>query len=210
MATGSGTGTVAAAPTTYQLITLARARQISALVSLSDAALTILVEAASDSIQRKCNRLFLEETRTEVYDGRGGRILWLREFPVASLDTTEAVIITYSDDTTYTYTSSYFNFNARTGELWFKPAYFGDYFPTGFQNIAIKYTAGWQIADIPPMVQEATARLAHSFFNFETMDSSMQSERLGDYQYTKKADAGELPKAITHLLAPYINHEVRV
>lgn len=57
-------------------------------------------------------------------------------------------------------------------------------FPYGYQNVEVRYTAGW--ATIPDDLQMGVASLVKSVFDASNVDGNMKSERIGDYSYTLK------------------------
>jgi hypothetical protein len=70
------------------LVTNARARVAlpSAAASGSDdSAINTLITACSRAIMRYCHRAFVKDTYDELYDGRGERQLFLRNFPIQSV-----------------------------------------------------------------------------------------------------------------------------
>ena len=178
-----GDGELVAAAADYSLITVARAQVLPGLADLTDAVLEPLIKAASRMLIRWCHRDFRALERTETYDGDGTRGLLLNVFPISSIDEDEAVIVSCGDTVTDTYDDSYFAFDPNVGELRFKPTMSG-WFTKGFQNIAVKYTAGWTLADMPEDVQEAVAQAVDLLYTQRTSDGSMKSEKLGDYSYT--------------------------
>jgi hypothetical protein len=69
------------------LIMLARAKQdIQAITDSSqDALLTALITAVSDAIEKYCRRDFTSKSYDELYSGDGDRRLFLREYPIQSV-----------------------------------------------------------------------------------------------------------------------------
>src|SRR6516165_6503446 len=69
------------------LIMLARAKQdIQAITDSSqDALLTALITAVSDAIEKYCRRDFTSKSYDELYSGDGDRRLFLREYPLQSV-----------------------------------------------------------------------------------------------------------------------------
>jgi hypothetical protein len=69
------------------LITLARAKQdIQAITDSSqDALLSTLITAVSDAIEKYCRRDFTSKSYDELYSGDGDRRLFLREYPLQSV-----------------------------------------------------------------------------------------------------------------------------
>jgi hypothetical protein len=67
------------------LITRARAYNALAGVSGVDSLIDTIVTAASDAIAKYCRRDFTARSYDELYDGNGGRILSLRQYPIQSV-----------------------------------------------------------------------------------------------------------------------------
>jgi len=67
------------------LITLDRAYLNLQGVSGQDALLGALITSASDGIAKYCKRDFYSRAYDELYDGNGGRILELRQYPIQSV-----------------------------------------------------------------------------------------------------------------------------
>jgi hypothetical protein len=65
--------------------------------------------------------------------------------------------------------------NPDTGTVW-------GYFPCGYQNIQVTYTAGY--TTIPDDLATAAAALAAALFRRSDHDTSLKSEKIGDYSYT--------------------------
>jgi hypothetical protein len=68
------------------LITLSRAYQNLQGVTNQDSLLGTLITAASDAIEKWCKRDFLSTSYDELYSGHGGRRLFLRNYPIISVD----------------------------------------------------------------------------------------------------------------------------
>jgi hypothetical protein len=70
---------------TGDLITAARAIVNLPGVSQSDTSLLALITAASRAVQKYCRRWFVQASYDELYNGNGQRRLFLRNFPVVSV-----------------------------------------------------------------------------------------------------------------------------
>lgn len=116
--------------------------------STDDTALTALVTAASLDFLQRCNRAtLLTASYSERYDGQGGGILPLLNFPVTAVSLVQAgnIVIPQSPD----YISAGWVFDSISVKL-VGSAY---EFCRGFQNILVEYTAGYSSA--PPEVAQA-------------------------------------------------------
>jgi len=164
------------------------------------------ITSASSAVESFCRRTFASTAHTETRDGTGLDHIYLWETPITAL--TSVTITDTSDGSEDSISTDEFQYDEDTGKLRFKPWTDGasrvwDYFPSGFQNLSIAYTAGY--STIPEVVQEATAQLAAAYANTGNRDASMQSESIGGYSYTIAATvgAGGIPKAVAAMLAPY-------
>lgn len=75
----------------------------------------------------------------------------------------------------YTEELPYFLVNDAQGTL------YGS-FPLGFQNIEVKYTAGY--TTIPDDIQQGAVQAVAALYYQSKLDPNLKSERIGDYQYT--------------------------
>jgi hypothetical protein len=181
------------------LATEARARLNPQLVDVNATLLTALLTTASDIAERYCGRVFAAAERTETYSGNGTNVLFLRCYPV----TTVTTINSLDDDAVATAITTGNRVNTRTGEL----RLIEECFPSGFENVTVKYTAGF--ATIPEAVQEAVVQIAAKLNAEGLHDPSLSGETLGDYSYQAApvySDAlanTALGQATMKLLAPY-------
>lgn len=157
------------------------------------------VTAALAIAEAYCGRKLAQATLTEVYDGDGTDELLLDAHPVASVT---SVTITDDAGAAAVILGAEFRVRGKLGIIKFKPNSTADYrtFPEGFQNISVVYVAGY--ATLPGDVQEALPIIESWLRSQVGVDLSLQSERLGDYQYTR-AVAAEIPAAARALLARY-------
>ena len=174
------------------LVTEARARRNPQLANAEANLLAALLTAASDSVERYCGRAFLSAERTETYSGSGGYVLFLRCYPVTSI----ATIKWLDEDAVATEITSGNRVNLRTGEL--RLTY--ECFPYGFENITVKYTAGF--TTIPEAVQEAVVQIVAQLYADGLQDATLASEKLGDYSYQRQV-WDSYGGSIRNLLAPY-------
>jgi uncharacterized phiE125 gp8 family phage protein len=186
---------------TISLITVARARQVPQLAAVDATIVETLILAASKAIERYCNRLFVSQSLIEVYDGNGETEIMLRHYPLITLT---SVVILNDDESITTIAITEFRTDSATGHVWFKPnataAY--TYFPSGRGNITITYTSGFAI--IPADVQQACAQWAAELYTSQKHESTLVSERIGDYQAQyAQLSAVELPAYIRALLSTY-------
>ena len=71
----------------YALCTLQSVKDLLGItVNTYDALLEMIIDAASDSIETYCERLFASRTYTnELYDGNGADDFWPDQFPITVL-----------------------------------------------------------------------------------------------------------------------------
>jgi len=82
-------------------------------------------------------------------------------------------------------------------------------FPTGHQNITVRYTAGY--STIPNDLEQICIDLTKLYYDNASINSAVQSESIGDYSYTNKdsgISGGFLPKDIRQRLDRWRTHVV--
>ena len=188
------------------LITVARARLIQGLSGGSTTLLTALLTAASDAVEKYCDRLFETAARTEVHDGTGADFLYVRALPITALTT---ITIYETGGTTTEIASGNFVYDADSGRITFgynNTSAFGT-FPAGTQNISVAYTGGYESDSIPDAVQQAVALVALEIYGQGNVKTpGLASERLGDFAQSYFASANRTvwnSAVITALLEPY-------
>ena len=184
------------------LISLADAKVYPNLSGLTDALLQVYLDNATGIIEAYCNRSFALLERTEIRDGNGSINMDLQNLPMTAL---AEVVITDSDDTDYTLAADVFKLNLAESFIQFNPntASTFSFFPTGFQNISVKYTSGY--SPIPDAVQAACALVAGVLNNLSGSgtDNTKKSEKIGDYSYTNFTTA-EMSAAGNSALSPTV------
>ncbi|NDD75548.1 MAG: hypothetical protein EBZ40_11325 [Gammaproteobacteria bacterium] len=167
-----------------------------------DALLTVLVNAVSMEIRRWCDRDLINgfelTARTEYYNGSGEETIMLREWPVASV---ASVVIRYAGGQTETVDATTYRVDSESGVLSridavrtrYGVTSFGNIdsifaaeprFPDGFGNIAVTYTGGYDIANIPPDLKMACYRLIDLAYSARGRNFALASESLGQYSYS--------------------------
>lgn len=175
------------------MTTAARANRHTAAANIGATLLGELLDAATEFIENWCHRTFASTVHAEVYDGQGDSILIADNLPITDV---ASVVILWNDDTTTTIDNTgedEFRYDPQTGIIKFSPNTTADYayFPKGFQNITLNYTAGF--ATIPESVQEACIEVALAFYKMGSSDKNpaFESEKLGDYSYKVRKDAAD-------------------
>lgn len=83
--------------------------------------------------------------------------------------------------------------------------YLPDKFPSGFQNVVVRYTAGY--ATTPADLEQITIDLVNLYYLSRERDTSVKRERLGDHDITFVESGGggarDLPEHLAVRLSPY-------
>jgi hypothetical protein len=131
------------------LITLAECKTMMGITATdSDAQLQLMIDMASATVARLCNRVFAQETCEERFRGIGSRRVFLSHWPVkeADLTTVEAPFGTVLDSTQYELEQGSgkvsFLTDATTGP--------GDD-PAWPEAVRITYTGGYLLPDDAPL-----------------------------------------------------------
>jgi hypothetical protein len=181
-----------------QLIDVTRMRLNPELAGVDEDRLQSLAKVVSARAERLCQREFSQAVRTETYDGDGSPELWLNVIPVTSID---SVSILDDDGTENSLTVSHIRIDSDIGRIRIVSSEAEYYvFPRGFQNIKITYTGGF--ASIPEDLQEALVSWAQYLHARSRQDTSIESEKLGDYSRTVK-DASDLPRDVRSAISFY-------
>jgi len=162
-----------------QYVTVARAQQNKALSNVSSAILTDLIGAASAMIAKYCDNDFTQQSYTDVLDGNGLPVIQLRQVGLTALTS-----VTIQENTTSTsIATGSFTSDASTGRIGFAESNTSSftYFPRGYQNITIVYTAGQ--ATVPEDVQEATVQAVYALYqnNASQNNPNVTKEKMGEY-----------------------------
>ena len=214
------------------IITAAEWKTYAGITAITyDARLAVLIPALQDAVQRWCNRVFDTATFTELHDGVGNGALILKNPPIVSVTS-----VTIADaDNSFTgvtaLTSTDYDFSlADDGRLWLVGAQDGRFgmnaegvpsalswgnspaFPRGRENIQVVYVGGYgssPAAAMPESLKYAMYKLIDTALLQTFQDTSMKSESLGNYSYTRfapgetAAQGGTFGSDIEMLLAPH-------
>jgi hypothetical protein len=192
------------------LITLSRAQQNPALASVDPTYLALLISSASIQLQNWARRCFVSQKFTESFDGEGDQTLFLKNYPITNIEQVDfvdmdgTVNIVMANGADFT---KYF-FIGDGGEIDFILNNPGGYerFPRGFKNVKIIYTAGY--SPIPEDIQEACAEQIVFINDQGSANSSIKSEKLGDFSQSffdqgNSGGSNDLSKTAFQLLSPY-------
>ena len=168
----------------------------------------LLINSASDRIEKFCNRKFILATYTdEAYDGNGKCDLYLKNFPIVAITAfkewdsyNNVVSYTFAEHTEYIVykIEGYIHIRGRLGN--------------GKDIYRVTYSAGYAIADVPYDLKKACADLC-SFYNINKDKIGIQSESIGQYSYqlANKTDGFErfgMPPEIGRTLNHYRNQNL--
>jgi len=163
------------------LATLAQAKTyMSITVDTYDDLLQVLIDAASDRIDKLCDRHLLENDYTEYIDGNELSKINLKEYPINFV--TSLTVWDYEVDITDT---DAFKIYAEQGSI-----YYLSKFSKGNRNIKVEYNAGYYNYDVPSLtnIPDDLNMLCMQFvkimYDKTKIDSSKSGEKLGDYSYT--------------------------
>jgi len=187
------------------LTTVARARRKAAFAAVSAEVVTDFLQAAEDWVHSYCDRNFVLQNYSAIYNGKGGDTLYLKSWPVTAIvscaitdDSGSVETLTPATDLIYQAENGAVRFSPQSGAGF-------DEWPEGFQNIAVTYTAGHSV--IPDAVQEAVTLKALCLFaeSGSDMNAALVSQQVGEANKTRNPAAiiDGWQKQVEALLAPY-------
>lgn len=164
----------------------------------------MLIPAVQAALERYCERTFDSTAYTdEAYDGTGSEWIVTKQVPITTLTSVETQdnngVVTAVATTDYRMESTsgrIFRLGASRGritrdsfgELSYPEFGVSPSWPAGFQNILVTYTAGYTSGSMPADLKLLMYRLVDAAF-YEVKDGgydpTMESEKLGDYSYTR-------------------------
>lgn len=207
---------------------------IPALADAPSATVQVYIDAASRSVEKYCNRVFLSDTVSERYVINQSQRIYLRRTPVTNVS--RVAIYQQSDPIkadSCGYVSSYnssetnltetkvdidleYILEPGTGVMTFVNPYINRYKslirqdnPYSLQYFyKVDYTAGFD--SCPEPVKLAISQLVNSMYAAAKYDNALQSERIGDYSYTRSGFDAFLSarNPVAHLLSPYARYSV--
>ena len=195
---------------------------IPALADAPPATVQAYIDAASRSVEKYCNRIFLSDTVSERYIINQGQRIYLRRTPITNVsrvaiyqqaDPVKADSCGYvnaynSNETNLTESrldiDLEYTLEPNTGVLTFVNTY-----ALGLQYFyKIEYTGGYDYC--PEPVKLAIAQIASGMYSSARYDDSLQSEKIGDYSYSRS----NFNSSLSHkhpsspLLSPYTRFSV--
>ena len=161
-----------------------------------DDLIDLWIAQATSAIAKYCNRVFIEETVSEVLRYPAGRKLILARYPVTAMTsvTIDTVAQTAGTD---------FEYEAATG-LMTKLSNDTPVFWGGTKTTVV-YTGGYAIADIPPDLERAAVLQISAFRSAVDRDPALKSESYVQrlYEYELFAPGTVLVPEVVDLLADY-------
>ena len=121
--------------------------------------------------------------------------------PRAGADAVLASVTLFAADTASDYTYDY-----DTGRLSIDPGWWAHWpmepggMPSAVKSVLVEYTAGY--ASVPDDIEQAAIDVSKMIFLDRRRDTSMQSENLGDYSYSR-ASRSEIDATLASMLADW-------
>ena len=139
-----------------------------AVVGISDPQLAGLITRVSTFIQSWLNRTISQAAYVDVYNGNGGSVLMLNNYPVTAIGalTVDGIPVPPRPPLGAGSSGSY-SFNGSPGGFVFDSDSImvsGGCFTRGFQNVAVSYTAGY--ATTPPDIEQAAIDTIGDYFRY--------------------------------------------
>lgn len=161
-----------------------------------DTKLDRIVSAASRRIMGFCDRRFIEETYTDVYNGRRSDTLLLKQFPVSSITSIHIDAESTFGASTLVDATEYKILHSSLAVM-----ISGRRFDVGVANIQVIYTAGYLFANIPEDLQDCANRLVEYMYQME------EERRIGLLSKGKQGENTsyvlDIPEFIQTGLMPY-------
>ncbi len=146
--------------------------------NLGEELIELLITAATDAIEQRCNRKFITPSATidEIFDGTGDTFYLVKH---ARINSATTPVLSYWSGTAWTVASTTAYPRAyvdESGEVYFTN---GQNFWTGRRNWKITYKYGWtNVAALPFDLKRATADLV-KWMRFSSEKQGVSSENFG-------------------------------
>ena len=169
--------------------------------SLTENQWKMLINSTSTKIQNISNRNFKETVYTSYFDGEGGKLLFVDQFPIVEGETFTISLVNVDESSVTLLDSDTYKINYILGEI---------YRPSGFiagnGNYKVTFTAGYaensnELNNLKVICAEFVLKEA----NRAVVDTSVKSDKTGDVQVTYFSSA-ENDKNLRVELSPYINN----
>lgn len=197
--------------------------------STYDSVIAVIIAGVQDEMEDYCGRLFdYDEARVSLVDGTDSAEIVIPHTPISSISTLRAV--TPSGDVVISYTSSQYTYDQYTGvltlanskDVWiyedgdmsspvFDRSATSARFPRGFRNIRVAYGGGYgdspAVTTMPDSLKLALYKLVDMQMAMRGKDTSLASENLGQYSYSRAQGVGgnliDYQKMLASLMAPW-------
>lgn len=203
--------------------------------STYDSVIAVVIAGVQKEMEDYCGRIFdYQDDAVEFYDGTDTDYLVLANVPIRTIASIK--LVTYSGSAVptvlYTYPSTAYNFDTATGVLRllggsdsfiyddergigaapvFERAATTARFPAGHRNIQVMYEAGYGSSPatytMPDSLKLALYKLVDMQMALRGKDTSLASENLGQYSYTRASGSGgnlgDYQKMLASLMAPW-------
>jgi uncharacterized phiE125 gp8 family phage protein len=160
-----------------------------------DTRMELLINAASDSIERYLDRKIKSQTITEIQHGRRQDILILREWPVTSITELRVDMDHVFSDASTLIPSADYGIGDDKNSL----VYYDTVFPRGNNNVKIVYVAGY--ATVPSDIEYAALLFCEWLYLFRNrQDIGRTSKSKGDESMSVSQG---MPDIVRQMIEPY-------
>lgn len=179
-------------------------------VSTWDTQLGIIMTAVLDAVQDATGRVLTQATFTEYLDGIGSDVLIVKNPPISSI--TSIKVLQYPGDNPTAVDSGNYTFDSDrdTGIIRLEPSstrrfpydsfgmpniggpQYGIYpnWPRGYRNIKVVYVGGY--TTFPARLTMLLYKITDILFAQIRQDTTLQSENLGSYSYTRMMNSPQI------------------
>jgi hypothetical protein len=196
------------------LVTLAQAQVwIGDTDPNSSGVLSILVSSASQMAIDFLGWDPTDQAYTGYYSGRGTPLLLVREKPVTSVTSAQALpaltrgFMKIGPYNAYEPTVAPITLDVTNMSFFDRRIFFtnGQVFPAGKQNIQVAYTAGYPPASMPPAITQAVLMTVKSLWMAQNVDPNVASQSFNGVmsQQFWQSGPGAIPPAARSMLTPY-------
>lgn len=180
----------------YDLTTIAAVKVLTGAATADDAITQTLITKASFYANDYTGRILAQQTFTEIYDGDGSDILFLKNYPITSVTTVHQDSDRVFGSDTLVAATDYLTYEDNrklvgTGTRWFRDV----------QTIKVVYVAGFEIGSIPEDLVNAVTMLVdfwgkeYDAHRFGVTSTGTDTNRIA---YEKN-----IPVEIKEMLNPY-------
>jgi uncharacterized phiE125 gp8 family phage protein len=157
-----------------------------------DTIIETIINGVSDLFENYCNAKFINIAVTEVLDGQDSDIQVVNSLPVGALTSVKTRVL----DVWTAQTLTEFVTNSKAGLIKWEYGIF----PEGFQNVEIKYTAGYAaISNLPSDLKLAALKQCEFFYKRDAADFSDTFEE----GMVIRSPAELLSPTVKGMLSPY-------